>query len=97
MAGPRARLRFKTRKPLVDVRKETLLSLLAVGGNIDAAFHLLADDVRDRAPNPRVIRFGIVSVAVNLRLHQIQQVGGTRQAAAVGGQDASGAAMHTSR
>jgi hypothetical protein len=70
-----------------------LLSLLAVGGDINAALDLLADDVGHRAPNSRGVRFFIVRLAVDLRFHQVQKVGGTRQASAVSGQDTSGAAM----
>src|SRR5262245_13528726 len=77
--------RFKAGETLAHVRKESRLSLLAVGHNVDAALGLLADNLRHRALDSLTEGLIIIRFAVDLGLHQIEQVLGARQTAGVGG------------
>src|SRR5262249_36463901 len=54
-----------------------------------------SDNLGDGAPHPPGISVGVVRLAVDLRLHHIEQVLGTRQAAAVGGQNALRTPLHS--
>ena len=87
---------LETGQPLVDVREEAGLALLAVGRNVDAALDLPADDLGDGAPDPAGVGVVVVRLAGDLRLHQVEEVVRARQAAAVSGEDPIRAPGHLS-
>src|SRR6266581_3229007 len=82
-------------EPLAHVSEETWLRLLAVAHDVDAGFHLLAHALGDRAFHALVVGAFVVGETRQLRLHQVEQIRGPRQAADVGREDAVvGAVLH---
>jgi hypothetical protein len=67
---------------------------LAVVNDVDPELHLLADDAGDGASHARRVGLAIVGLALPLGLDQPEEVGGARQAARMGGEDAVLAALH---
>src|SRR5262249_47427744 len=79
---------------LVDVRDEAGFPHLAVVDDVDAELDLLGDDGFHGGADARREAGGVVRLAFSLGLDELQQVGGTGQAARVGGEDAAFAALH---
>ena len=83
-------------KAFVDVGDEARLAELAVIDDVDAEINLRADDLGDRGAQARGVRLRVDRLSLLPRLHDIEQIGGTRQAADVGGEDSVGASLHFS-
>src|SRR2546425_5315048 len=81
-------------EPLAHVSEEAGLRLLAVADDIDAGLHLLPHALGDRAFHALVVGSLVVGETRHLRLHQVEQVPGPRQAADVGREDAIDASLH---
>jgi hypothetical protein len=77
-------LRFKAAETLTHVREESRLSLLAVCDNVNPALVLLADNLSDCGLNPLRVGALVIRLAVEFRLHHVEQVLRTRQTATVG-------------
>jgi hypothetical protein len=84
----------KTRQALVDIGDEPRLAEFAVVDDVDAAFRLLAHDNIDSLRQPRLIGGGVNRFSVLHRLSHGEEIGGAREAAGVGGENAIGAAFH---
>src|SRR6185295_16575511 len=69
------------------------LGELAVGDEIDAAFGLLAHALGHRLGQRRLIGLVVGRLAVELRLHQVEQSMRPRQAADMRGADAAGVVL----
>src|SRR5262249_39067673 len=69
----------------VDIRDEAWLAEFAVVDDVDAEIDLLADDLGDRAAQSRGVRLLVDRLALFLSLHDVEQIGGPRQAAGGGG------------
>src|SRR5581483_7710748 len=78
----------------VGLGREAGLALLAVGDDVHAAVDLPAHDVRDGLAHPRIVGGGVHGLAAGAGFHQVEQVPGARQAAAVRGEDALSAVFH---
>src|SRR4029450_6631170 len=78
----------------VGVRDEARLAELAVVDDVDAEIDLLAGDLGDRGAQGRGGGLLVDRLALLPRLHDIEQIGGTRQAADVGGENSVGASLH---
>ena len=79
---------------LVDVGGEPAARELAVIGDIDTDFDLLADHLANAIADGQVEGGGVIGRAERARFHALDDLAGADQAAGMGGQDAVGAALH---
>src|SRR5206468_4789205 len=93
-AAPALPVGLEAREALADVGNEAGLAHLAVVDDVEAELRLLADDLAHRALHPARAAALIVGLRARLRPDQLEQVGGTRQAPRVRGEDAVAAALH---
>ncbi len=93
-AERRRALAFVAGQPLEHVHGVIGAALFAVIDDVEAAFDLAAHDAGDRLAHRR-LQFGAARTRLLLLGQQLfDHLGGARQAAGVGGEDAVGAAMH---
>jgi hypothetical protein len=78
----------------VDIGDEARLAELAVIDDVDAEIDLLADNLGDRGAQARGVRLLVDRLAPLPRLHNIEQIGGTRQAADMSGENSLAASLH---
>src|SRR6266851_1817602 len=86
--------RLEARQALVRVVDEPWLAHFAVVDHVDAELDLLPDDLPDRLSEPRVMGRVVHAASRRPRLDQLEEVGGTGQAAGVSGEDTIRAALH---
>ncbi len=87
------RVEFVATEPLVDVADETRLAVFAVVDHVDSQLSLPLHDVGDAgAKLHRGCRR--IEGRWTVALHKRQQIGRTRQAAGMGGENSVGAVFH---
>src|SRR5260370_27787942 len=79
---------------IFDLGDEARLAELAVVDDVDAQLDLLVHDLGDRPAQPRGVRLLVHALALLLGLDHVEQIGGTRQAADMGGENSLGASLH---
>ena len=78
---------FEPFQPLVCVGEEALFGHFAIGHDVDAHIDLLADDLRHRLLQPRLIGGLIDGAAFEPVFHQIEEIDGSRQRSNMGRQN----------
>src|SRR5487761_599308 len=75
------RPRLEAGDTLGHISEESRFRLLAVGDDVDAGGDLMLDAISHGLRHPLVVSAGIVTLAAELRLHEIEQFVRPRQAA----------------
>jgi len=78
----------------VDIGNEPETAHFAISDDVDAGLGLLLDDLGDRVFHPARVASGVKRLALLFRLDHRQQIGRSRQAADVGGEDPLRALLH---
>ncbi len=97
LVGQRVARSAESGETVLHVGRVARLGELAVADDVHAALRLGADDLADRGPDARGEGAGVHGHAFLAREHGADEVGGARQAAGVGGQDALDASLHPGR
>src|SRR5512133_3182188 len=85
---------LETAQAFINVGDEARLAELAVVDDVDAEIDLLAHDLGDRGAQPRRVRLFVDGFALLSGLHDVEQIGGTRQTADMGGENSARASLH---
>src|SRR5262249_31135870 len=93
-ALPRLSVELEAAEAVVDAGDEARVAGLAVLDDIRAQGALPAPALGERGPQARGVGFRVDGLALFLGAHHVEQIGGPRQAAHVGGENSVDATLH---